>query len=109
MVFTPIALVHQSMTPDGCTSQLGRATVGHATHLRVSIDPDLLQWPEVWAAGSTWNDAFGIEQHTLVEVSGGARKPGRGSSRAATNGIRRHSPARQAGVDVEDFLSALDH
>ena len=44
---------------------------GHATHLRVFIDPDLLQWPEVWAAAGTWNDVFGIEPHRLVEASGG--------------------------------------
>ena len=36
---------------------------GHTTHLRVFIDPDLLQWPEVWAAAGTWNDVFGIEPH----------------------------------------------
>ena len=45
---------------------------GHTTQLRVFIDPDLLQWPEVWAAAGTWNDVFGIEPHTLVEASGGA-------------------------------------
>jgi prolyl-tRNA editing enzyme YbaK/EbsC (Cys-tRNA(Pro) deacylase) len=44
---------------------------GHATELRVFIDPDLLQWPEVWAAPGTWNDVFGIEPHRLVEASGG--------------------------------------
>jgi prolyl-tRNA editing enzyme YbaK/EbsC (Cys-tRNA(Pro) deacylase) len=44
---------------------------GHATHLRVFIDPDLLQWPEVWAAAGTWNDVFGIEPNELVEASGG--------------------------------------
>ncbi|MFZ4516199.1 MAG: YbaK/EbsC family protein [Acidimicrobiia bacterium] len=44
---------------------------GHATALRVFIDPDLLQWPEVWAAAGTWNDVFGIEPHQLVEASGG--------------------------------------
>jgi Cys-tRNA(Pro) deacylase len=44
---------------------------GHKTHLRVFIDPDLLQWPEVWAAAGTWNDVFGIEPHKLVEASGG--------------------------------------
>jgi hypothetical protein len=44
---------------------------GHKTHLRVFIDPDLLQWPEVWAAAGTWNDAVGIEPHTLVEASEG--------------------------------------
>ena len=44
---------------------------GHKTHLRVFIDPDLLHWPEVWAAAGTWNDVFGIEPHKLVEASGG--------------------------------------
>ncbi len=32
---------------------------GHAAHRRVSIDPDLLQYDEVWAAAGTWNDVFG--------------------------------------------------
>ncbi|MGD9705584.1 MAG: YbaK/EbsC family protein [Acidimicrobiia bacterium] len=44
---------------------------GHATHLRVFIDPDLLQWSEVWAAAGTWQDVFGIEPHRLVEASEG--------------------------------------
>ena len=44
---------------------------GHKTHLRVFIDPDLLQWPEVWAAAGTWHDVFGIEPHKLVEASEG--------------------------------------
>ena len=44
---------------------------GHTTQLRVFIDPDLLQWPEVWAAAGTWNDVFGIGPYKLVEVSGG--------------------------------------
>lgn len=45
---------------------------GHTTQLRVFIDPDLLQWPEVWAAAGTWNDNFGIEPSKLVEASEGA-------------------------------------
>ena len=45
---------------------------GHTTQLRVFIDPDLLQWPEVWAAAGTWNDVFGIEPHKLIEASRGA-------------------------------------
>ena len=45
---------------------------GHTKQLRVFIDPDLLQWPEVWAAAGTWNDVFGIKPHELVEASGGA-------------------------------------
>ena len=44
---------------------------GHSTQLRVFIDPDLLQFDEVWAAAGTWNDVFGIEPHKLVEDSGG--------------------------------------
>ena len=44
---------------------------GHTTHLRVFIDPDLLQYPEVWAAAGTWHDVFGIEPHQLVEASQG--------------------------------------
>ena len=45
--------------------------LGHATHLRVFIDPDLLQSDEVWAAAGTWHDVFGIEPHKLVEASEG--------------------------------------
>ena len=44
---------------------------GHTTHLRIFIDPDLLQYDEVWAAAGTWNDVFGIEPHKLVEASAG--------------------------------------
>ena len=44
---------------------------GHSTQLRVFIDPDLLQYDEVWAAAGTWNDVFGIEPHKLVEASRG--------------------------------------
>jgi len=45
---------------------------GHATPLRIFIDPDLLRYDEVWAAAGTWHDVFGIEPHKLVEASGGA-------------------------------------
>jgi prolyl-tRNA editing enzyme YbaK/EbsC (Cys-tRNA(Pro) deacylase) len=52
---------------------------GHATQLRVFIDPDLLQYDQVWAAAGTWHDVFGIEPHKLVEASGGAvAEPERG-------------------------------
>jgi Cys-tRNA(Pro) deacylase len=44
---------------------------GHTTHLRIFIDPDLLEFDEVWAAAGTWNDVFGIEPHELVEASEG--------------------------------------
>ena len=44
---------------------------GHKTHLRVFIDPDLLQYDEVWAAAGTWNDVFPITPKDLVRASGG--------------------------------------
>ena len=44
---------------------------GHVSHLRVFIDPDLLQYDEVWAAAGTWNDVFGIEPQALVTASEG--------------------------------------
>lgn len=44
---------------------------GHHTTLPVFIDPDLLQYDEVWAAAGTWHDVFGIEPHKLVEASEG--------------------------------------
>ncbi|MGA0145287.1 MAG: hypothetical protein ACO3K6_03535, partial [Ilumatobacteraceae bacterium] len=45
------------------------------------MDPDLLQYDEVWAAAGTWNDVFGIEPHKLVEASGGAHPPEAGIAR----------------------------
>ena len=44
---------------------------GHATQLRVFVDPDLLQYDEVWAAARTWNDVFGAEPADIVRVAGG--------------------------------------
>jgi Cys-tRNA(Pro) deacylase len=44
---------------------------GHKTTLRIFIDPDLLQYDEVWAAAGTWHDVFAIEPHQLVEASEG--------------------------------------
>ena len=44
---------------------------GHATQLRIFIDPDLLHYDEVWAAAGTWNDNFAIAPNELVRVSGG--------------------------------------
>jgi prolyl-tRNA editing enzyme YbaK/EbsC (Cys-tRNA(Pro) deacylase) len=45
---------------------------GHATHLRVFVDPDLLAFDEVWAAAGTWNDVFPIAPAELVRASDGA-------------------------------------
>ena len=44
---------------------------GHATSLRVFVDPDLLVHDEVWAAAGTWNDVFAIAPRDLVAASGG--------------------------------------
>ena len=45
--------------------------VFHGTQLRVFVDPDLLQYDEVWAAAGTWNDNFGANPNDIVRVSGG--------------------------------------
>jgi prolyl-tRNA editing enzyme YbaK/EbsC (Cys-tRNA(Pro) deacylase) len=45
---------------------------GHATSLRIFIDPDLLAYDEVWAAAGTWDDVFAIAPADLVRASGGA-------------------------------------
>ena len=44
---------------------------GHSTQLRVLVDPDLLQYDEVWAAAGTWNDNFGAAPADIVRVAGG--------------------------------------
>ena len=43
---------------------------GHTTQLRVFVDPDLLQYDEVWTAAGTWNDVFAIAPNDLVRASG---------------------------------------
>ena len=57
--------------PSDSQANGGVPPFGHTTHLRVFIDPDLLQHDEVWAAAGTWHDVFGIEPHKLVEASEG--------------------------------------
>jgi len=42
---------------------------GFPQPLRVFVDPDLLQYDEVWAAAGTWNDVFPIAPNDLVRVS----------------------------------------
>src|SRR6476646_2338613 len=44
---------------------------GHATHLRVFIDPDLLDYDEIWAAAGTWTDVFALTPSQLAAASGG--------------------------------------
>jgi prolyl-tRNA editing enzyme YbaK/EbsC (Cys-tRNA(Pro) deacylase) len=44
---------------------------GHATQLRVFVDPDLLQYDEVWAAAGKWNDELGASPNDIVRVASG--------------------------------------
>jgi prolyl-tRNA editing enzyme YbaK/EbsC (Cys-tRNA(Pro) deacylase) len=44
---------------------------GHHSDLRVFVDPDLLQYDEVWAAAGTWHDVFALSPQQLVEASSG--------------------------------------
>jgi prolyl-tRNA editing enzyme YbaK/EbsC (Cys-tRNA(Pro) deacylase) len=37
----------------------------------VFVDPDLLQYDEVWAAAGTWNDVFAVDPRVLARVTGG--------------------------------------
>jgi Cys-tRNA(Pro) deacylase len=49
----------------------GVPPLGLATRLRIFMDPDLLQYDEVWAAAGTWNDVFPINPSDLQRVSSG--------------------------------------
>ena len=49
----------------------GVPPLGLATQMRMFIDPDLLQYSEVWAAAGTWNDVFAINPTSLAQVCGG--------------------------------------
>ena len=49
----------------------GVPPIGHDTPLRIFIDPDLLQYDEVWAAAGTWHDVFPIAPDDLLRASGG--------------------------------------
>ena len=49
----------------------GVPPLGLATQMRVFIDPDLLQYDEVWAAAGTWNDVFAIDPQVLSRITDG--------------------------------------
>jgi prolyl-tRNA editing enzyme YbaK/EbsC (Cys-tRNA(Pro) deacylase) len=53
-----------------CTEQW-RAPFGFLQPLRVFVDPDLLQYDEVWAAAGTWNDNFGANPNDIARVACG--------------------------------------
>lgn len=44
---------------------------GHSTPLSAVIDPDLLQYPKVFAAAGTPNAIFGLSPNELVDITGG--------------------------------------
>jgi prolyl-tRNA editing enzyme YbaK/EbsC (Cys-tRNA(Pro) deacylase) len=48
----------------------GEPPFGHSAQLRVFVDPDLLQYDELWAAAGTWHDNFAIAPKDLVRVCG---------------------------------------
>ena len=50
--------------------QQRRAPIGHSTQMRVFVDPDLLQYNDVWAAAGTWNVLFGAAPADIVRASG---------------------------------------
>ena len=45
---------------------------GHITQLRVFVDPDLLQYDEVWAAAGHPHYVFTTTFDELVRITGGA-------------------------------------
>ena len=49
----------------------GVPPLGLATQLKVFIDPDLLQYEEVWAAAGTWNDVFAVNPQVLSRLTNG--------------------------------------
>ena len=52
-------------------AKVGVPPFGHSTQLRVFVDPDLLQYDEMWAAAGTWTDNFGAASADIVRVAGG--------------------------------------
>ena len=49
----------------------GVPPLGLATQMRIFIDPDLLEYDEVWAAAGTWNDVFPIDPKLLQRAASG--------------------------------------
>jgi prolyl-tRNA editing enzyme YbaK/EbsC (Cys-tRNA(Pro) deacylase) len=65
----------------------GIPPVGHARPVRVVMDPDLEQFPVVWAAAGTSRDNFPIAPDTLATLSGALVAPI--AERPAPDGPRR--------------------
>ena len=58
---------------------------GHSTQLRVFVDPDLLQYDEVWAAAGTWNDVFGAAPKLSFHVPAAAHTSSYCNKSGSTN------------------------
>jgi hypothetical protein len=54
----------------GVKPRRGVPSFGFKRRLRIFMDPDLLQYDEVWAAAGTWNDVFPFAPNDLVRASG---------------------------------------
>lgn len=54
-----------------CVPNCGVPPLGLATQMRIFIDPDLMQYDEVWAAAGTWNDVFAVSPRELATATGG--------------------------------------
>ena len=62
----------RSTRRQGLPDRSGSTSFGHTeVGLQVFIDPDLLQYDEVWAAAGTWHDVFALSPTDLERVSGG--------------------------------------
>lgn len=53
----------------------GVPPVGHATRLEALIDPDLLQYPHLWAAAGTPKAVFCLTPDELLRLTGGRIVP----------------------------------
>ncbi len=69
--FSPATRAQIATERFGSKTNGGVPPFGHSTQLRVFVDPDLLQYEEVWAAAGTWNDNFGDAPADIVRVAGG--------------------------------------
>jgi len=54
-----------------CSRVDGVPPLGLATQMRIFIDPDLMQYDEVWAAAGTWNDVFSVSPRELATATAG--------------------------------------
>ena len=81
---------------------------GHSAQLRVFVDPDLLQYDEVWAEAGTWNDNFGAAPADIVRVAGGVvtdRK--RAGELIGESELSERYPQRDCEREIEDGMRGV--